>query len=113
MIAADDRRFYFVVEDAAQTDRIVALASSSGEKLWELSLPSTVAGKAVGSATLIDDALVVGTTNGQVLAIDVESGQILWEIEMPEPVLAAPVFWGNLMLVPSADGLLRALELAN
>ncbi|MFO6462976.1 PQQ-binding-like beta-propeller repeat protein [Jannaschia sp. KMU-145] len=99
--------------------RMVALSSSSGERLWTASegtvSPVAVAG---GSVFAISD-------RAQLLRMDAETGQVLWRQDLPfyrnarlsrrQGIYAhfGPVLAGGRLWVASSDGILRGFDPAS
>ena len=62
------------------------------------------------SATLVDGLLLIGTEGAGLYALDAVSGQTVWKVPVDGPVTAAPTLSGRMVMIPSADGKLYAVE---
>ncbi len=63
-----------------------------------------------GGVGVGDGIVLIGTTNGAVVALDDLTGTEVWRADVGAEVLAAPVTNGDIVAVSTADGLLHVLE---
>src|SRR6202012_2340545 len=66
-----------------------------------------------GAVGFGDGKLVVGTTDGDVIALDAQSGQHLWTTNVAAEILAAPAVSPRLVLVRGVNGKLHALAMGD
>lgn len=59
------------------------------------------------------EVVVVGSSNGELLALQAADGKELWRASLSSEVLAAPAIAGGLVLVRTVDGKLSALDMVN
>lgn len=84
---------------------VSAIDIKTGEKIWSRDLHTNIsAGPSVGSGIL-----VLGTSNGKILALDLE-GNNLWQSQTSSEVLAAPTISDNMIVVHTMDGGLSAFS---
>lgn len=87
---------------------VVAVDLDSREILWR----RTPGSSPRSLAAVREDVLVVGTSEGTVLALDVESGERIWETRVNEDyqVWSSPTIAGDTVYVGSEDGTVVALD---
>ena len=64
---------------------------------------------AVGGSIIVDDRLIVGSSEGVLTAFDVQSGELLWNVETTGRFAAAPTFYAGRIFQPGDDGILYAI----
>ena len=87
--------------------RVVALALSSGELMWERKLPGILSPPAVGK-----DRVFVGSTNNFLYAFAAESGHDAWSWRNGGDVIGAAVD-GDVVYFASLDNIIRAVNRGN
>ena len=106
-LGADDYSVFLGVSEVDGSRTVVALDLSTGHVRWETPAASTVFSPAI----LTDDSLIVGTNGAGVLAIDKLTGTLLWELDVQGGLSTAPTLTGGgTILLPTADGVLRAIH---
>jgi outer membrane protein assembly factor BamB len=85
------------------------MSADKGRKLWSVKtkLPLS-AGPGVG-----EGIVVVGASNGYLVALNAKDGSERWRHRMSSEVLAAPTLAGGLVIVRTVDGRLVALSADN
>ena len=93
---------------AASADGVVmALDALSGQRLWETSTQlSITGGVGVSEAGLV----LVGTSEGQVVALRQENGQEAWRAQVSSEVLAPPRAGNGVVVIRSGDGKFTGLD---
>jgi len=66
---------------------IYALDTATGEAVWE----TDVGGRVMGAITVTGDAVLAGTTAGEVVALEKASGDLRWFVESRGHATSAPV----------------------
>lgn len=92
---------------AGADGRLVALESSSGHELW-----STNASRGLTAPVVDEGGVFVGSADHHVHAYDGETGIYRWHMSMRGPVAATPEVHGDLLIVASRGGDVRALDTA-
>jgi outer membrane protein assembly factor BamB len=97
---------------------LVALDAASGAELWRATSPespinfthyrSNVAGF-VASPIVTGDVVWVGRPDGTLLALAADDGRALWVTRFGAPIAASPAPAGELLVVATYDGTVRAL----
>lgn len=112
--AVDEQNVYVADHDGT----VQAFRLADGERVWEHktgefhlwgdsgALPFS-AGTAVANGKL-----VIGTTEGDVLALDAATGETLWRVNVNGELLAAPVIVAGFAAMRTTDGRMVALDLA-
>lgn len=98
-----------VVYQADHKGVLVALSKDRGTKIWRKMTHHPISSGPV----LINNTLIVGTTNGKVLAFHPYTGEELWQARVPSEVLAPPQGNEQTLLVSTIDGQLTALNPQN
>ena len=99
----DDGTLYVAARDGA----VEALDPATGRTRWTAKTRAELAsGPGVGG-----NVVVVGTSDGKVIAFD-KAGKQLWKADVGGEVLAAPLVSGDRVIVRTVDGRLRSLEAA-
>lgn len=106
-LGADDHSVFIGISEVDGTGTLVSLDLATGAATWEIETESRI----LAPAVLAETEIVVGTEQSGVLAVDSQTGAILWEIAEDGELAAAPTVTENgLLLVPTADGLLKAVR---
>ena len=82
------------------------LKQGSGFKFWA----SDEAERITGGPGYGEDTVMVGTSEGRVIAINSENGQELWSARVSSEVLSAPQKSANIVIVRTLDGKIFALD---
>jgi len=106
-IAADDRNMVVVTGNGD-----LVMMDWEGNTRWR----SAISALATQAPVLLDDRLIVQTTDGRVSALERNTGRALWEYQDVEPNLtitgtAAPIVVNNWVVTGLANGKLVALNL--
>jgi outer membrane protein assembly factor BamB len=92
---------------AGYKGEVVAYDLASGHKVWATKLKKTpFSGGPAASA----DMVVVGTSEGEVIALKPTDGKLLWRVRLNGEILAAPAISDRAVAVRTVDGKLRALS---
>ena len=93
---------------AASADGVVmALDALTGQRVWETSTQLTITGGVGVSETGL---VLVGTSEGQVVALRQENGQEAWRAQVSSEVLAPPRAGNGIVVVRSGDGKFTGLD---
>jgi outer membrane protein assembly factor BamB len=85
---------------------ITAYALDSKDKIWETDIALQV-----GSApSLYNGQLLVGTSQGKLVALDAKNGRILWSTQLGSEVLAAPKVAKGIIVVRCVNGYIYGLD---
>jgi len=90
---------------AAADGQVTRLDAATGRQVWQVRLPSALAGGVGSDGKLV----VVGSIEGEVIALDAD-GRVVWRARVSSEVLAPPVVEGDLVVVRSADSRIFALD---
>ena len=90
------------------SDAQVIALDRDGAILWRFAPPGGVA----GSLAIAQDAVLIGTGDGTLMALDSSSGKVLWQVDTGVPIVAGPVsgpngtiyFGSDLLHALTADG---------
>ena len=96
----------------AKQPHIFALNASTGKQLW--AARTTAAGWQVSSPAVRSGRVVIGTSDGKVLAFSEETGDMLWSFTIGASstgVTASPVMTADAVYIAAGDGKLYALSL--
>jgi len=85
---------------------LYALALNDGSVKWE----SDMGGAMVGSPTLADGVLYVGTIGSEVVAVDAETGKDLWRFATSGEVWAQPVVHDSVVFFGDLKGTLYGVD---
>ena len=86
---------------------VAAYDIATGHRVWETRLKKTpFSGGPAASADLV----VVGTSEGEVVALKSTDGKLLWRVRLNGEILAAPAISDRAVAVRTVDGKLRALS---
>src|ERR1700761_2795995 len=85
---------------AGETGQIAAFKLQNGHKEWETRTKLPLGG-AVGFG---DGKIVVGSTDGDVIALDALTGKQLWSVNVAAEILSAPAVAAKVVLVRGVDG---------
>ena len=77
----------------------------SGDRIWRQPLRDALSG-----TIIVNDHLIVGSTDGWLFAIDTADGQIIWNRQISGRLTASPVFDGTNIIQPADDGRLFAIS---
>lgn len=106
-LAADDNSVFIGISEVDGTGAVVALDLATGETSWEVATASHV----LAPAVLAGESVIVGTERTGILAIDKQTGNVVWKLADPGRLSTAPSLTeSGLLLVPTADGLLKAVR---
>jgi outer membrane protein assembly factor BamB len=86
-----------------------ALSATTGEILWSTKTKLPIS----GATGLGDGHVLVGSTEGEVLALSVENGAREWQAEVSSEVLSAPSLTDGIAVVRTVDGKLFGLNASN
>ena len=92
---------------AGYKGEVIGYDLATGHKVWETRLKKTPfsGGPAAGN-----DMVVVGTSEGEVIALKAADGKLLWRVRLNGEILAAPAISDRAVAVRTVDGKLRALS---
>ncbi|MEA3296308.1 MAG: PQQ-binding-like beta-propeller repeat protein, partial [candidate division Zixibacteria bacterium] len=68
---------------------------------------------AVGGSIIVDNRLIVGSSEGVLTALDVQNGELLWSVETAGRFAAAPAYDAGRIFQPGDDGVLYAIAVDN
>lgn len=88
--------------------KINALDASTGQELWEVTVPSPLD----HSIALAGDLLYVGLTDHRIIALDRHTQQFRWTVKTGGPIASSPVVADGIVYVGSGDNVLNALDAA-
>lgn len=90
---------------ASQDGTVLRLDARTGAETWRVKV-----GNSLSAGVGADDQLiVVGSTEGEVIALD-PNGRVMWRARVSSEVLAPPAVAGDVVVVRSADSRLFALD---
>jgi outer membrane protein assembly factor BamB len=90
---------------AGHAGRMVATQAGTGERLWQLNIPSTQPPAVAGGSVFVVD------TQGQLLAISRQDGKVQWTIKLPEnSAWVGPTLAGGTLWLASARGKLVGVD---
>lgn len=90
---------------AAADGTVLRIEERSGKEVWRVKVSSSLSAGVGTDGKLV----VVGTTEGEVIALD-NQGQVLWRARASSEVLAPPAVSGDLVVARSADSRLFAFD---
>ena len=106
-LGTDDSSAFIGISREDGTGTIVALDLDTGEASWKVEAESRV----LVPGVLANYSLIVGTEHSGVLVIDKQTGAVLWQFTEESELAAAPTATDEgLLLIPTADGLLKAVR---
>ncbi len=94
-----------------------AIDTSTGEQRWEWWSKPALAGvqgyardgRSVLSSPLVSgDTVIVGASDGRIVALDSSDGTLAWSDDLGAPVISSPASSGNLLVCGASDGWLYA-----
>ncbi len=91
---------------AAADGTLNKIALNNGRVVWRIETKSKLSA-GVGSNGRV---LVLGTSNGEVLAFDAADGKPRWQAQASSEIIAVPAVSGDLVLVRSVDGRVSAFD---
>ena len=94
-------RLYLALED----NRLVSVFLTTGETVWERTLPARVT-----TMLALDDQLVVGTAGKRIMSISLSRGRTRWEWALGGDVSGAPTADDDRIYFAGRDNLLRAVD---
>jgi outer membrane protein assembly factor BamB len=101
--ALADGRLYAASHDGT----VAALDALSGQRLWQISTDAPIS----GGVGLSDNGLVlVGTSEGEVIALRQDNGQEAWRAQASSEVLAPPRADRGIVVVRTIDGKFTGLD---
>jgi len=89
--------------------KISALDASTGEQIWEITVPSPLD----HSIALAGDLLYVGLTDHRMIAVDRNTQQFRWTVKTGGPIASSPIVADGIVYVGSGDNALNALDAAS
>ena len=89
--------------------KIIALDAATGERVWELDIPSPLD----HSVAVAGNALYVGLLDHRVVSIDLDTRTFRWEFKTEGPITSAPIVANGTVYVGSGDSSLYALDAAD
>ncbi len=95
-----------VIYAASADGEVKALATPTGEELWEIDIDQSISG-GVGMG---DKQLYIATPNGDVIALDILNGRELWRASVSSEVLSAPMSSVGTVVVQTFDGHVYGLD---
>jgi outer membrane protein assembly factor BamB len=94
-------RLYLALEDR----RLVSVLLTSGETVWERTLPARVT-----TILALDDQLVIGTAAKHMMSISLSSGRTRWDWALGGDVSGSPTADDERIYFAGRDNLLRAVD---
>jgi outer membrane protein assembly factor BamB len=95
-----------VIYVAAADGDLEAFDKMSGKSLWDVGLGVPIS----GGVGVYQDALFLGSSDGQVLKVDANSGEVLWTSPLSGEVMSVPQSNGQVVLAHTLDGKLQGLD---
>ena len=89
--------------------KITALEATTGQELWEVTIPSPLD----HSMAIAGDLIYAGLTDHRVVALDRNTRQFRWSYKTEGPIASSPVVADGIVYVGSGDSSLYALDAAN
>lgn len=83
-----------------------AFDSRNGEPKWEKQLDVYI----TGGLSIIDDLLVIGTYDGEILTLNINTGNVVWRTKVSSEVLSPAQGENHIIVVRTIDGKIHALE---
>lgn len=83
-----------------------AFDSRTGQTRWEKQLDVRI----TGGLSIIDDMLVIGTYDGEVITLNLEKGDVVWRKQVSSEVLSPARGENHIVIVRTVDGKVHALE---
>lgn len=90
-------------------DGIGAYKKENGQLIWKLNIENG----AEPSATLINDRLFIGASDGQFYAIDANTGKVLWTFPTRIETLSEPLLHEGVLYIMTGNNTLYALDASN
>ena len=94
-----------------------AVDAESGAELWRWEAEPALAGiqayerdgaSVLSSPVVTGTHVMVGSSDGRLVALDAETGELRWEDEIGAPVVSSPAVSGNVVICGASDGWLYA-----
>ena len=107
--ALADGRLYVPTGDGA----VRALDVDTGTQVWEWWSGPAAAGvqaytrngrSVLSSPVVVGNLVIVGASDGRIVALDSVSGELLWYDDLEAPVISSPAISGNLVVCAASDG---------
>ena len=86
---------------------VTAIDLNSGKRIWQRKLKKTYISGATGAS---EGLVLVGTSQGQIIALSQSDGSTLWTSQVSSEVLAPPATNGDSVVVLSLDGKVHGLD---
>ena len=83
-----------------------AFDSRTGQTRWEKQLDVFI----TGGLSIVDEMLIIGTYEGEVLTLNLNSGDVIWKTKVSSEVLSPAQGENHIIVVRSVDGKVHALE---
>jgi outer membrane protein assembly factor BamB len=92
---------------------VLAINTSTAQEAWRWSSADALAGvqaytrdgRSVLSSPIVSgDAVIVGASDGSIVALDRSTGAVRWSDSVDAPVISAPALSGNLLACGASDG---------
>lgn len=84
-------------------------AGSGTNTLWVSN--SAISGRVFAEPLQVDDYVIVGTSDNQVVALDIDSGEMIWEFATGNSIWSQPAYNDGKIYVTSVDRRVYALDL--
>jgi outer membrane protein assembly factor BamB len=83
-----------------------AFDSRTGQSRWEKQLDVFI----TGGLSIIDDMLIIGTYEGEILTLNINTGNVVWRTKVSSEVLSPAEGENHIIVVRTIDGKIHALE---
>ena len=87
-----------------------ALTAATGDEVWRFEGASNWYWS---QALIVGDVVYVASLDGNLYALNKNTGDELWKVETDGPIVGSPVALFDMLVVPSDDGRIRLLRLAD
>gem|GEM_PF-1066271 len=107
--ALADGMLYVPTGDGA----VRAISACRGEEVWQWWSDPAIAGvqayardgrSVLSSPVVAGNSVIVGASDGRIVALDRASGALLWADDLEAPVVSSPATSGNLLVCGASDG---------
>ena len=88
---------------------LYAFNLASGNKLWQLKLPSSVS----GGLSFSKEKLFFGNSKGELVAFDTQGKKVLWRTQLSSEILSSPAVSQGMVIAKTVDGRIYALDVDN
>ncbi len=92
---------------AGHDGKVAAYNLSTGRRIWEKRLKKSALGGGPGADA---DLVIVGATNGDVIALRASDGALVWRVNVVGEILSAPAVTSRIVIVRAVDGKLHGLS---